>query len=74
MNKVVDDVEVKVKSLDGFFGAVDFITDALSGLSDKIVDVISSSISNVFKKRKAAKKKAKKVEKILEEELEDDED
>ncbi len=66
MNKVVDDVEVKVKSLNGFFSAVDFITDTLSGLSDRIVDVITSSISNLFtrKKRKKSKKK---------EELEDEE-
>lgn len=66
MNKVVDDVEVKVKSLNGFFSAVDFITDTLSGLSDRIVDVITSSISNLFTKKRRKKSKEK-------EELEDEE-
>ncbi len=66
MNKVVDDVEVKVKSLNGFFSAVDFITDTLSGLSDRIVDVITSSISNLFTRKRRKKSKEK-------EELEDEE-
>ncbi len=57
MNKVVDDVEVKVKSLNGFFSAVDFITDTLSGLSDRIVEAITHSISNFFTKKKISKKK-----------------
>lgn len=59
MNKVVDDVEVKVKSMNGFFSAVDFITDTLSGLSDRIVDAITSSISNFFVKKKEKRKKKK---------------
>lgn len=67
MNKVVDDVEVKVKSLNGFFSAVDFMTDALSGLSDRIVEVITTSISNFFTKKKLKREKKK------EEELEDEE-
>ena len=66
MNKVVDDVEVKVKSLNGFFSAVDFITDTLSGLSDRIVDVITSSISNLFTKKR--RKKSKEKEKLEDEE------
>lgn len=66
MNKVVDDVEVKVKSLNGFFSAVDFITDTLSGLSDRIVDVITSSISNLFTKKRT--KKSKEKEKLEDEE------
>ena len=65
MNKVVDDVEVKVKSLSKFFSAVDFITDTLSGLSDRIVEAITNSITNFFTKKRAKKKKEK-------EELEDE--
>ncbi len=65
MNKVVDDVEVKVKSLNGFFSAVDFITDTLSGLSDRIVEAITNSISNFFTRKKSKKAREK-------EELEDE--
>lgn len=55
MNKVevlVDDVNEKVASLGRFFHLIDFTTDKLSFLSDKIVDKISTFIINLFKRKK----------------------
>ena len=54
MNKienVVDDISRKVKSLDGLFSVIDMTTDKLAMLSDRIVDVVSSLIRKVFKRK-----------------------
>ena len=51
MNKiedVVEDINTKVKSLNGFFSMIDYTTDKLSFLSDKFVNVISSLIKKIF--------------------------
>lgn len=54
MNKieiVVDDINKKVKTLDGFFSVIDFTTDKLAMLSDKLVDSISSFIKRILKRK-----------------------
>ena len=54
MNKiedVVDDINKKVKSLNGLFSIVDATTDKLALLSDSVVDVVSSIIRRIFKKK-----------------------
>ena len=54
MNKienVVDDINTKVKSLNGLFSVIDMTTDKLALLSDKLVDVISSIIRKIFKRK-----------------------
>lgn len=59
MNKienVVDDINVKVNKLNGFFSVIDFTTDRLALLSDKMVDGISFVLNKVFKGRKNKKK------------------
>jgi len=51
MNKienVVDDINTKVKTLDGFFSVIDFTTDKLAMLSDRVVETISSFIRRLF--------------------------
>lgn len=51
MNKienVVDDINTKVKSLNGLFSIVDATTDKLALLSDRVVDVVSSLIKKIF--------------------------
>lgn len=48
VNKMLDDVEVKVSKLDKMFDIVDVITDNMSLLSDKIVDTISNLIRKLF--------------------------
>ena len=51
MNKienVVDDINGKVKSLNGLFSMIDYTTDKLALLSDRFVDTVSSLIKKVF--------------------------
>ena len=51
-NRLLDDVEEKVNTLNGFFHLIDTITDNLSFLSDKIVDTVSNVITRLFKRKK----------------------
>ena len=54
MNKievVVDDINKKVKTLDGFFSMIDFTTDKLALLSDRFVDAATSLIKRLFKRK-----------------------
>ena len=51
MNKiedVVDDINGKVRSLNGLFSMIDYTTDKLALLSDRFVDTVSSLIKKVF--------------------------
>jgi hypothetical protein len=58
VEKVVDDVNDKVKSLNNIFSIIDFTTDKLALISDKAVDIISSLFSKLFigKKKKGEEK------------------
>lgn len=49
INLVVDDINGKVKSLDGLFTIIDMTTDKLALLSDRMVDGITLLIKKVFK-------------------------
>ena len=52
MNKIdliVDDINCKVKSLDGLFSIIDMTTDKLSLLSDRMVDGITLLVKKIFK-------------------------
>ena len=57
VEKVVDDVNNKVESLNGLFQIIDFTTDKLVGITDKVVDGLSTLFSKVFfhNKRKKIK-------------------
>ena len=56
VDAVVDDVNGKVKKLDGVFNIVDTTADALSNFGDKFSYLISSAFSALFtKKRKDSK-------------------
>ena len=55
VEKVVDDVNEKVESLNGLFQLVDFTTDKLVSITDKVVDGISSLASRLFYKKKKNK-------------------
>ncbi len=59
VNGIIDDVEHKVKSLDGIFHMIDFVTDKVALVSDLFVDKVSGAFTNLFGKNKAKKKKAK---------------
>jgi hypothetical protein len=55
IEKVVEDVDNKVKKLNNFFNLIDFTTDKLSFLSNKLVDKMANFIMNMFKKKKVKK-------------------
>lgn len=51
-NRLLDDIEQKVSTLNGFFALIDTVTDNLSFLSDKVIDTISNVITGIFKRKK----------------------
>ena len=55
VEKVVDDVSEKVESLNNVFQIIDFTTDKIVTLSDKLVDGITSIASKLFFGRKNKK-------------------
>ncbi len=62
VDSIVEDVDNKVKALNGFFQIIDVATDKLSFLTDKFTDSISSFVIKLFK-GKYNKKKEEKHEK-----------
>ena len=58
INSILDSVEMKMKTVDKAFGAVDRLVDSFSAVTDKVVDGIATGISKVFNR----KKKKTKVE------------
>lgn len=59
-NAVLDDIEKKSKSLDGIFETIDGVTDAVSLVSDRLVEGVASIVGKLFSLKK--KKRKKKVE------------
>lgn len=53
---VVDDVNEKVHKLDGFFHILDFTTDKIVSLTDKVVDGIALFINRIFTKKEKKRK------------------
>ena len=54
MNKienVVDDINKKVKSLDGLFSIIDMTTDKLAMLSDRVVDMVTMVVKKIFRRK-----------------------
>lgn len=52
LDRVVDNIEGKVNSLNGFFSVVDKATDGIALISDSVVNTIASLIFRIFKKKK----------------------
>ena len=65
VDRVVDDVNEKAKSLNGVFSIIDHTTDALSGFGDKIVNLVTSGINALLSIKK--KKKEEEEDKNEEE-------
>jgi uncharacterized protein YoxC len=61
VEKVVDDVNEKVESLNGIFRIVDFTTDKLVTLTDRVVDGVSGFASKLFFRKKVNKNKEENV-------------
>lgn len=58
MNKietVVDDINVKVDKLNGLFNIIDYTTDKLALVSDKMVDGVSYILKKIFFKKNKKK-------------------
>lgn len=51
MSLVIDSIEKKVNSLNGFFNILDLTTDKLSALSDRFIDVVTSAVRKIFKRK-----------------------
>ena len=51
VDKVMDNVNSKVESLNGIFSIIDFTTDKLALITDKVVDTVSGMINKLFKKK-----------------------
>jgi len=52
VDKVVDDVNDKVQSLNGFFNIIDFTTDKVVSMTDKIVDAVGGFLGSIFRSKK----------------------
>lgn len=56
-NALLDDLEEKAKSLNGFFSVVDSFSNTIAVVGDRIVDGVSGMISSFFHRRKKKKEK-----------------
>jgi len=55
-NEILDDVNDKVKSLDGLFNAINMTTSALSSVGDKIMNGVTSIFGKIVGRKKKKKK------------------
>ena len=62
VQEVVDNVDKKVRTLDGVFGVIDLATDKLSMLSDRVINAIAGAVEKVFKVKKKKEKNIIKEE------------
>ncbi len=57
LDKLADDINDKVQTLNGFFHIMDYATDKISVVTDKIADGVVSLFSKLLLKKKKNKKK-----------------
>lgn len=55
VNKLLDDVEKKMDSMNGLFNVMDFVTTKATIVTDTIASTIIGAVSNLVKKRKQKK-------------------
>ncbi len=60
VEKVVDNVNEKVRALDGLFHIIDTTTDKIVLVTDKVVEGITSVVANLFSSKKKSKKEISK--------------
>ena len=51
IDKIVDNITVKVKTSDGAFEVISLVTGKFTSLTDRIVDIISLFIDKLFKRK-----------------------
>ena len=52
IDEIADDISTKLKSLNGFFSVIDFTTDKLATITDKVVDGVTALINRMFRRKK----------------------
>lgn len=52
IEKVVDNINTKVDSLNGLFSIIDFTTDKLTTISDKVVEGVTFLTQKIFNRKK----------------------
>jgi len=52
INKVVDNINTKVDSLNGLFSVIDFTTDKLTVVGDKVVEWVTDVVRKLFYRKK----------------------
>jgi len=57
LNVTVDNINTKINSLNGFFHVIDFTTDKLAMISDKVSGTITDLIKKLFNKNKKEEEK-----------------
>ena len=55
VDRTLDDLNEKSSKLDGLFHIIDTTTDAVVGVSDRIINFISSGIENLLNRKKVKK-------------------
>ena len=55
VDKVVEDVNDKIQTLNGFFHIIDYTTDKISMATDKVIGTITSLFNKLLFKRKKKK-------------------
>ena len=61
-NAVLDDIEKKSKSLDGIFSTIDSVTDAVTLVSDKLVEGAAALLGKLFSLRTKKKEEEDEYE------------
>ncbi len=57
IEKIVDNITVKIKTLDGVFSVIEIATNKFTSITDKVIDVITSLIQKVFNSKGKEKDK-----------------
>ena len=52
INKLFDNINTKVDSLNVLFSVIDFTTDKLTAIGDKVVDGVTGLVRKIFYKKK----------------------
>lgn len=55
IDKLIDDVQIKINSLQNVFDIIDHTTDYFSLMSDKIIGFVMNGISKLFKRKEDEK-------------------
>lgn len=62
VDEVIEDVQIKVRSLDKIFEIIDFATNKMSMLSEIIISFINGGLKKILNKNKKSKKEEKENE------------